>query len=50
VTVDPARYRPNDARLLVGDAARLHTELGWTPAIPLEQTLDDLLEYWRAQP
>lgn len=50
VTVDPARYRPNDARLLVGDATRLHTELGWTPAIPLEQTLDDLLEYWRAQP
>ena len=25
-------------------------ELGWTPTIPLEQTLDDLLEYWRAQP
>ncbi|HEY1912265.1 MAG TPA: GDP-mannose 4,6-dehydratase [Vicinamibacterales bacterium] len=50
VTVDPARYRPNDARLLVGNAARLHTELGWTPAISLEQTLDDLLEYWRAQP
>jgi GDP-4-dehydro-6-deoxy-D-mannose reductase len=50
VTVDPARYRPNDARVLVGDADRVRRELGWTPAIPLERTLDDLLEYWRAQP
>ncbi len=50
VTVDPARYRPNDARLVVGDADRMRRELGWTPTIPLEQTLDDLLEYWRTQP
>jgi GDP-4-dehydro-6-deoxy-D-mannose reductase len=50
VAVDPARYRPSDAPILLGDPHRLHDELGWTPAIPLEQTLDDLLEYWRAQP
>jgi GDP-4-dehydro-6-deoxy-D-mannose reductase len=49
VTVDPARYRPNDTPLLLGDPARLRDELGWTPDIPLEQTLDDLLEYWRSQ-
>jgi len=48
VKVDPARYRPNDTPLLVGDPARLRDELGWTPQIPIEQTLDDLLEYWRA--
>lgn len=50
VTVDPARYRPNDTPLLLGDPSRLRDELGWTPQIPLEQTLDDLLEYWRRQP
>ena len=49
VKVDPARYRPNDTPLLLGDPSRLRGELGWTPAIPLEQTLDDLLEYWRAE-
>jgi GDP-4-dehydro-6-deoxy-D-mannose reductase len=49
VRVDPARYRPNDTPLLVGDPARLRDELGWTPEIPLDQTLDDLLEYWRAR-
>jgi GDP-4-dehydro-6-deoxy-D-mannose reductase len=47
VHVDPARLRPHDVPLLLGDPARLRTELGWTPAIPLERTLDDILEYWR---
>jgi GDP-4-dehydro-6-deoxy-D-mannose reductase len=49
VKVDPSRYRPNDTPLLVGDPSRVHNELGWTAEIPLEQTLDDLLEYWRAR-
>src|SRR4051812_22050678 len=49
VKVDPARYRPNDTPLLVGNPARLQDELGWTPRIPIEQTLDDLLEYWRTK-
>ena len=47
VVVDPARYRPNDAPLLVGDATRLRSGLGWKPQIPIDRTLDDLLEYWR---
>ena len=49
VRADPARYRPNDAPILLGDPGRLRDELGWTPGIPIEQTLDDLLEYWRGQ-
>jgi GDP-4-dehydro-6-deoxy-D-mannose reductase len=47
VKPDPAWYRPNDVPLLLGDPQRLHDELGWTPRIPLDQTIDDLLEYWR---
>jgi len=49
IKTDPARLRPNDTPLLLGDPARLREELGWTPAIPLERTLDDLLEYWRSE-
>jgi GDP-4-dehydro-6-deoxy-D-mannose reductase len=49
VKVDPSRYRPNDTPLLVGDPSRVHDDLGWTAEIPLEQTLDDLLEYWRTR-
>jgi GDP-4-dehydro-6-deoxy-D-mannose reductase len=44
---DPSRYRPHDSPLVLGDRSRLTSELGWTPAIPMEQTLTDLLEYWR---
>jgi GDP-4-dehydro-6-deoxy-D-mannose reductase len=48
IKVDPARYRPNDLPLLVGDSTRLRTELGWKPQFTLDQTLDDLLAYWRS--
>jgi len=47
VKVDTARYRPHDTPLLLGDPSRLRDELGWSARIPLEQTLDDLLDYWR---
>ncbi len=46
---DPSRYRPNDTPVLLGDPGRLRDELGWTPSIPLERTLADLLTYWRAR-
>ena len=47
IVVDPARYRPNDLPVVQGDPGRLRSELGWMPTIPLEQTIDDLLQYWR---
>jgi GDP-4-dehydro-6-deoxy-D-mannose reductase len=47
VRVDPARLRASDVPALVGDAGRIRAELGWEPRIPLEQSLGDLLRYWR---
>ena len=47
--VDESLFRPNDIPVLVGDPTRIRDEIGWTPSIPLEQTLDDMLEYWRVQ-
>ena len=44
---DPARLRPNDIDTLVGDPRRLRDATSWQPEIPLEQTLQDLLNYWR---
>ena len=41
-------FRPNDPPLLVGDHARLTADTGWTPQMPFEQTVDDLLAYWRS--
>ena len=50
VRVDAARLRPNDVPLLLGDPTRIQTELGWEPEIPLDRTLDDLLDDWRNRP
>ena len=47
VREDPDRLRPSDVPVLVGDAGKLEAALGWKPRIPLEQTLRDLLNYWR---
>ena len=49
VRVDPSRFRPTDVPLLLGDPSRLRDELRWTPTIPLEQTLNDILQYWRGE-
>jgi GDP-4-dehydro-6-deoxy-D-mannose reductase len=49
IQTDPARYRPNDTPLLLGDPSRIRERLGWTPRIGIEQTVNDLLEYWRQQ-
>jgi GDP-4-dehydro-6-deoxy-D-mannose reductase len=49
VRVDPARYRPNDNPVLLGDRSRLHNDTGWAPQIPIEKTLKDLLDYWRKE-
>jgi GDP-4-dehydro-6-deoxy-D-mannose reductase len=47
VEVDPARLRPSDNPVILGSHTRLTADTGWTPSIPIEQTLVDLLRYWR---
>jgi GDP-4-dehydro-6-deoxy-D-mannose reductase len=47
--VVPEKMRLSDDPIYIGDNRRLLT-LGWTPRIPLETTLADLLDYWRANP
>jgi GDP-4-dehydro-6-deoxy-D-mannose reductase len=47
VREDPGRLRPSDVEILVGDCSRFQRATGWTPTIPFEVTLKDLLDYWR---
>jgi GDP-mannose 4,6-dehydratase len=47
VVTDPERLRPIDADLQVPDTTRFRAHTGWEPQIPFEQTMADLLEYWR---
>lgn len=46
---DPARLRPSDVKILWADITKFHQQTGWQPAIPFEQTMRDLLDYWRAR-
>jgi GDP-4-dehydro-6-deoxy-D-mannose reductase len=45
--LDPDRLRPSDNPILLGDASRIRAEVGWRAGIPIDQTLRDLLDYWR---
>lgn len=45
--VDPALIRPTDERIIVGNVDKIKVDTGWKQNIPMEQTLADMLEYWR---
>jgi GDP-4-dehydro-6-deoxy-D-mannose reductase len=49
VRQDPARMRPAEISILVGDASRAREDLGWQPRIPFEETLAGILAFWRQQ-
>lgn len=46
---DPERMRPSDTPVSYCDATKLKNATGWEPQIPFEQTLRDILDFWRAK-
>ena len=49
ITTDPSRLRPIDADLQIPSTEKFKKHTGWEPQIPFEQTMQDLLNYWREQ-
>ena len=47
IVTDPERLRPIDADLQVPNCDKFKTHTGWEPKISFEQTMNDLLDYWR---
>ncbi len=47
VRVDPSRLRPADVPDVVADCSRFRAQTGWQAEIPFEQSLVDILDYWR---
>lgn len=45
--MDQTRLRPLDADLQLPDTSKFRTHTGWQPEISFEQTMQDLLDYWR---
>ena len=49
VRQEAARLRPSDVPILWADDSKFRAQTGWEPQIPFEQTMRDLLDYWRAR-
>ena len=49
VETDPARLRPADVPVVVSDCRKFREQTGWRPTIKLEDSLRDVLEYWRGR-
>ena len=47
IVTDPERLRPIDADLQVPDCTKFKNHTKWEPNISFEQTMSDLLDYWR---
>ncbi|MEO7922241.1 MAG: GDP-mannose 4,6-dehydratase [Chitinophagaceae bacterium] len=46
---DERLLRPNENRKIIGSHEKISKELGWKPDIPLEKSLEDILDYWRSR-
>jgi GDPmannose 4,6-dehydratase len=44
VAVDPRYFRPTEVDLLIGDATKANTKLGWTPKFTLQELVHDMME------
>lgn len=47
INVDPALLRPTDEKIIIGNIDKLKRDTGWSQLIPMEQTVADMLAYWR---
>lgn len=47
VVRDASRMRPSDVPAIAADISRIRTDTGWEPVLPLENTIEDIMNYWR---
>jgi GDP-4-dehydro-6-deoxy-D-mannose reductase len=49
IVQDPERLRSSDVPRIVADCRKLRERTGWRAEMPFEQSLRDLMDYWRGQ-
>lgn len=47
VRQDPTRMRPSEVPRIVSDCTRIREEIGWQTTISFQESLRDVLNYWR---
>ncbi|MHC1721889.1 MAG: GDP-mannose 4,6-dehydratase [Aminipila sp.] len=49
IKVDLSLLRSTDERIIVGNVEKLKRDTGWSQKVTMEQTISDMLNYWRAK-
>jgi GDP-4-dehydro-6-deoxy-D-mannose reductase len=49
IVQDPARLRPVEVPAVMADIRKFQARTGWAPTTPFEQSISDVLAYWREQ-
>ncbi|MCZ8512551.1 GDP-mannose 4,6-dehydratase [Paenibacillus filicis] len=47
VQIDETKFRPVDIPIYIGSNEKIRKKVGWSPKISIEESLDDILDYWR---
>jgi GDP-4-dehydro-6-deoxy-D-mannose reductase len=47
IEIDPGRQRAGEQRRVVADVSKIRRDTGWQSRIPLRETLEATLDYWR---
>ena len=48
IEIDPNKFRPVDVPLVVCDNSKIKRDTGWKPEFLIDDTLEEVLEYWRS--
>lgn len=44
---DERLIRPNDNKMIIGSNEKIRRDIGWAPEIPLRQSLEDVINFWK---
>ena len=47
VHIDPSKVRENEVAVAIGDRSKFCRDYDWAPQVPLRQTLEDTLSFFR---
>lgn len=47
IVIDQERLRPADIPIIEADTSKIYRDTGWKKEIPIEKTIEDMLDYWR---
>ncbi len=47
IEVDEKLLRPTDEKIIVGDITKLKKDTGWVQRVSMEETVRDMINYWR---